>query len=121
MLAGLNAGAGKERVAWNSAAIYDMIYSQPVLYEFPQLAVPTLLMIGDKDTTAIGKDVAPPAVRARLGHYPELARRAVGQIPRARLVEFAQLGHAPMIQDPAAFQHALLAGLDIPAAGQTHE
>lgn len=121
MLAGLNAGAGKERVAWNSAAIYDMIYSQPVLYEFPQLAVPTLLMIGDKDTTAIGKDVAPPMVRARLGHYPELARRAVGQIPRARLVEFAQLGHAPMIRDPAAFQHALLAGLDIPAAGQTHE
>ena len=121
MLAGLNAGAGKELVAWNSAAIYDMIYSQPVLYEFPQLAVPTLLMIGDKDTTAIGKDVAPPAVRARLGHYPELARRAIAQIPHARLVEFAQLGHAPMIQDPPAFQRALLAGLGTAAAWPVHE
>ena len=121
MLAGLNAGAGKELVAWNSAAIYDMIYSQPVLYEFPQLTVPTLLMIGDQDTTAIGKDVAPPAVRARLGHYPQLARRAVAQIPHARLVEFAQLGHAPMIQDPAVFQRALLDGLDTSAAGRRHE
>ena len=32
-------------------------------------------MIGDKDTTAIGKDVAPPDVRAKIGHYPDLAQR----------------------------------------------
>ena len=108
MLAGMYAGPGKELVAWNSASIYDMIYTQPVLYEFPNIAVPTLLMIGDKDTTAIGKDFSPPAVRAALGHYPELGKRAAAQIPHARLIEFPDLGHAPMIQDPTAFHRALL-------------
>jgi hypothetical protein len=39
-----------------------MIYSQPVYYELGQLAMPVLLMIGDKDTTAIGKNLAPPDV-----------------------------------------------------------
>lgn len=111
MLAGMNAGPGKALVAWNSAALYDMIYTQPVLDEFSNLSVPTVLMIGDKDATAIGKDVAPPEVQALLGHYPELARNAVRAIPHAQLVEFPGLGHAPMIQDPAAFQQALNSAL----------
>jgi pimeloyl-ACP methyl ester carboxylesterase len=114
MLAGLNAGPGKELVAWNSAALYDMIYTQPVLYEFPQISVPTVLMIGDRDTTAIGKDLAPPAVRATLGHYPELGKRAAAMIPHAKLIEFPELGHAPMIQDPAAFHQALVHALSAP-------
>jgi pimeloyl-ACP methyl ester carboxylesterase len=112
MLAGLNAGHGKALVAWNSASIYDMIYTQPVVYEFQNLKVPTIVMIGDKDTTAIGKDFSPPDVRALLGHYPELAKRAVAAIPHAQLIEFPALGHAPMIQDPAAFHQALLSALD---------
>jgi pimeloyl-ACP methyl ester carboxylesterase len=114
MLAGLNAGPGKELVAFNSAAIYDMIYTQPLIYEFPLLSVPTLLMIGDKDTTAIGKEFAPPAVRDTLGHYPELGKHAAALIPHCKLIEFADLGHAPMIQDPAAFHKALLDGLSAP-------
>jgi len=70
--------------------------------------VPTLLMIGDKDNTAIGKEFAPPEIRPTLGHYPELARHAVELIPGAKLVEFPELGHAPQIQDPTAFHQALL-------------
>ena len=50
MLAGLNAGPGKELVAWNSALLYDMIYTQPVFYELNDISVPTLLMIGTKTT-----------------------------------------------------------------------
>ena len=42
MLAGLNSGPGHESVAWNSALIYDMIFTQPVIYEFPNLKVPTV-------------------------------------------------------------------------------
>jgi pimeloyl-ACP methyl ester carboxylesterase len=64
MLAGLYRGPGRELVAWNAALLSDMIYTQPVLYEFGDLRMPVLLVIGDKDTTAFGKDVAPPAVRA---------------------------------------------------------
>lgn len=111
MLAGLNAGPGKELVAWNSALLDDMIYTQPVFYELSNISVPTLLMIGDKDNTAIGKDLASPAVRATLGNYPELGKRAAGRIPGARLTDFPNLGHAPQIQDPASFNKALLEGL----------
>lgn len=95
----------------NSALIYDMIYTQPVLYEFGRARTPTLLLIGQRDTTAIAKDTTPPEVAARLGHYPELGRAAARAIPRARLVEFPGLGHAPQTQDPAAFHAALLEGL----------
>ena len=115
MLVGLNRGSGKERVAWNSALIYDMIFTQPVFYEFENIAVPTLLIIGDKDNTAIGKDFAPPAVRATLGDYPQLAKRAAMRINGAKLVEFSELGHAPQIQDPAAFHKVLLSWLVAPA------
>jgi pimeloyl-ACP methyl ester carboxylesterase len=111
MLAGMYRGPGKQIVAWNSALLYDMIYTQPVVYEFGQLSMPTLLLIGQKDTTAIGKDAASAEVRAKIGHYPELGKAAAKAIPHATLVEFADLGHAPQMQDPDAFHKALLDGL----------
>ena len=73
--------------------------------------MPVLLMIGDKDTTAPGKQFAPPELRAQLGHYPELAKAAVARMKQARLIEFPGLGHSPQIQDPAGFHQALLAAL----------
>jgi pimeloyl-ACP methyl ester carboxylesterase len=91
-----------------------MIYTQPVVYEFAEVRTPTLLLIGQRDTTAIGKDLAPPEVASRLGDYPALGRRAARLIPHARLVEFPDLGHAPQIQDPGAFHTALLEGLEEP-------
>lgn len=117
MLAGMYRGPGKDLVAWNSALLDDMIYTQPVCYEFEHIAVPTLLLIGDKDNTAFGKDLAPPSVQSLLGHYPELAKQAAAKIPGARLVEFPDLGHAPQIQNPAAFHAALLKGL-LPASAR---
>jgi pimeloyl-ACP methyl ester carboxylesterase len=76
--------------------------------------MPVILLIGDKDTTAIGKDAAPPDVRAKLGNYPVLAKQAAAQIPHATLVEFPDLGHAPQIQAPERFHKVLL---DILSAG----
>lgn len=111
MLAGMYQGPGRVRVVWNSALLYDMILTQPVYYQFEQLRVPTVLMIGDRDVTAIGKDLAPPSVRAALGHYPQLAREAVARMPHARLVEFAGVGHAPQLQVPDCFHQALLQAL----------
>ena len=108
MLAGLNAGPGRQAVAWNSALLYDMIFTQPVVYEFPKLRVPTLLMIGQTDTTAIGSDIAPPEVKARIGKYPELGRAAQKAIPGADLIEFPRLGHAPQMEEPAKFNQALV-------------
>ncbi|EKZ98110.1 alpha/beta hydrolase [Cupriavidus metallidurans] len=111
MLAGMNRGPGKQIVAWNSALLYDMIFTQPVVYEISAIQAPTLLMIGDRDTTAIAKDAAPPDVQAKLGHYPELAKATARAIPNTTLVEFPDMGHAPQMQDPQAFHKALLEGL----------
>jgi pimeloyl-ACP methyl ester carboxylesterase len=111
MIAGMFRGPGREVVAWHSALTYDMIFTQPVVYEFPQLRVPTLLLFGERDGTAIGKDISPPEVKARLGDYPKLARRTAAAIPGAKLVLFPELGHAPQMQDPERFHAALLEGL----------
>ncbi|WP_312277656.1 alpha/beta fold hydrolase [Kosakonia cowanii] len=111
MLAGLNNGPGKTRVAWNSALIYDMIYTQPVFYEFKDLRVPTTLFIGTGDTTAPGSDDAPPEVKKAVGNYKVLGKEVAELIPNARLVEFDGLGHAPQMQDPATFHRALLDNL----------
>jgi pimeloyl-ACP methyl ester carboxylesterase len=111
MLAGLYRGPGRDIVAWNSALLYDMIYTQPVFYEFEQIKVPVLLMVGDRDTTALGKNLVPPSIGATLGNYPVLAKAAVSRFPRGRLIEFPDLGHSPQIQAPDIFHRALLEGM----------
>ncbi|MCM2447216.1 alpha/beta fold hydrolase [Rahnella aceris] len=108
MLAGLNNGPGHKLVAWNSALIYDMIFTQPVFYEFKNLRVPTTLMIGTADTTAIGSDIAPPAVKAKIGHYNVLGKQVAKLIPHAKLIEFKGLGHAPQMEEPERFNATLL-------------
>ncbi|MFZ5393158.1 alpha/beta fold hydrolase [Acinetobacter seifertii] len=108
MLAGLNAGKGHEKVAWNSALIYDMIFTQPVYYEFSHLKVPTVLYIGTGDTTAIGSDIAPPEVKQKIGQYSVLGKEAAKIIPNAELIEFAGMGHSPQMQNPKLFHEALI-------------
>ncbi|MFP1725863.1 alpha/beta fold hydrolase [Lonsdalea quercina] len=108
MLAGLNQGPGHQRVAWNSALIYDMIFTQPVVYEFSELQMPTTLIIGTADTTAIGSDIAPTSVKATLGHYDRLGKATVKRIPKGELVEFTGLGHAPQMEEPERFNRTLL-------------
>lgn len=111
MLAGMYRGPGREPVMWSSALLYDMIYTQPVVHEFGRVSVPTLLLVGEKDSSAIGREFSTPDVKARLGDYPKLARRAAAAIPGATLVLFPELGHAPQMQDPPRFHRALLDGL----------
>ncbi len=111
MVAGMYRGPGKDIVARLSALTYLMIVEQPVLYEFDQLKVPTLLLIGEKDNTAIGKDLAPEPLKSSLGQYRSLSLKAVKVIPGARLVLFPDLGHAPHVQNPQRFQTALLNSL----------
>lgn len=114
MLAGLNAGPGHELVAWNSALLYDMIYTQPVYYEFKDLQARTLLIIGNLDNTAIGNDIASPEIKAKLGHYDVLGKQVAALIPHATLVEFPTLGHAPQMEEPARFHEVLLKWLSEP-------
>jgi len=111
MLAGMYAGEDGARVAWNQALTSDMVFTQPVVHEFDTLQVPTLLLIGEQDNTAIGKAHAPDRVKAQLGHYDVLGEQAAAAIPEATLVEFPDLGHSPQIQAPERFHGALLEGL----------
>jgi pimeloyl-ACP methyl ester carboxylesterase len=110
MLAGMYAGPGRERVAWNQALTSDMVFNQPVLYEFPRIKVPATLLIGQRDRTAIGKDGAPPELAQQLGDYPQLGKRAARRL-RAELVEFDDLGHSPQVEAPERFNDALLRAL----------
>lgn len=112
MLAGLNNGPGHKLVAWNSALLYDMIFTQPVYYEFKDLTMPTTLMIGTSDTTAIGSDIAPPQVKAKIGHYNVLGKQVAALIPHARLIEFPGMGHAPQMEQPKKFNQALIKVMD---------
>jgi len=111
MLAGMYAGEGKQRVAWNQAQTSEMVFTQPVIHEFPRIGMPTLLLIGDLDRTAPGANRAPEDVAQRLGNYPELGRQAASMIPEASLVAFERLGHSPQIEAPEEFHRALLDGL----------
>jgi pimeloyl-ACP methyl ester carboxylesterase len=112
MLAGMYAGPAKERVAWNQALTSDMVFTQPVVYELGRIRPKTLLMIGELDRTAPGANRAPAEVAARLGNYPQLARRAVQAIAGAKLVEFPGVGHSPQVEASEAFHKALLEGLE---------
>ncbi|NVZ22699.1 alpha/beta fold hydrolase [Pseudomonas costantinii] len=111
MLVGLHNGPGRKEVAWNSALIYDMLFTQPVYYEFKDVQMPTLLLIGTSDTTAINSDLAPPEVKAKIGNYKVLGKQVAKLIPHATLVEFPGLGHSPQIEEPEQFHKALLQGL----------
>jgi pimeloyl-ACP methyl ester carboxylesterase len=105
--AGMYEGEGRDTAAWAGALTYDMIYTQPVVYELPNIKVPTVLVIGQADRTAIGRDAAPPAVAATLGDYPALGKAAAKAIPGARLIPLDGLGHAPMLEAPERFYTAL--------------
>lgn len=108
LLAGWTVHPDYPKVAWNAALTYDMIFTQPVYYEFEQIKVPSLLIIGQRDRTALGKANAPAAVKDTLGNYPVLGRRAAGRIPSAKLVELEGIGHLPHIESFGQFRKALL-------------
>jgi pimeloyl-ACP methyl ester carboxylesterase len=95
------------KVAWCSALLYDMIWNQPVVYELPDLKVPTLLVIGLRDRTAVGSAWAAPEVAAKLGDYTQLGKRAHAAIPGSRLVELPGVGHLPQVEAFDAYRQAL--------------
>nr|WP_237390505.1 alpha/beta hydrolase [Fulvivirga sediminis] len=108
ILAGWTLSPEYPLVAWNSALTYDMIFTQPVVYEFPQVKAPTLLIIGQRDRTALGKNLVSEEVRQTMGRYPELGRKTKEAIPNAELVEIDGIGHLPHIEAYDKFIKPLL-------------
>lgn len=108
MLAGWTNDIDYPRIAWNSALTYDMIFTQPVLYEFENIKVPTLLIIGQRDRTALGKNKAPKEIQGSLGNYPALGKLTASKIKNSELVEIENVGHLPHIESYQKFIDPLL-------------
>lgn len=85
-------------IAWNAALTTDMVFTQPVMYEFKNIKCPTLLIIGTRDRTAIGKDRAPKEIQAKMGLYNELGKKTQKSIPNSQLTELDNVGHLPHIE-----------------------
>lgn len=100
--------ADYRRIAWNSALTTDMVFTQPVVYEFPNIKAKTLLIIGQRDKTAIGKAWATPANAAKMGDYPRLGRLTAKAIKGSKLVEILGAGHLPQVEKYEAYIKALV-------------
>jgi len=98
--------------AWVSSLVTDIVLTQPVVYEFERLEVPTLLVVGERDTTAIGKQWAPPDVQAVVGNDSVQGKEAAARIEGSTYIRFAALGHAPHISHPDEVNDALLNWLE---------
>ena len=98
-------------IAWNSALISDMIFTQPVCYEFQNINCPTLLIVGTLDKTAIGKQLVSEEVRKTMGYYKTLGKTTRDKIPNSTLIELDNVGHLPHIEAFDQFIKPLLAFL----------
>jgi pimeloyl-ACP methyl ester carboxylesterase len=96
------------RLAMSSALTYEMIYTQPVCYEFSRIAAKTLVVIGQADRTVVGKARVKKELLPYAGQYPELGRKTAKAIPNARLVELADVGHIPHFEAKEGFHSELL-------------
>ena len=112
LLAGWTLNSDYEQIAWNSALTYDMIFTQPVVYEFEYIEVPTLLIIGTRDRTALGKSLVSEEVRKTMGLYDELGEITSEKIPDSKLVELEGIGHLPHIESFERYIRPLLDFLD---------
>lgn len=98
-------------IAWANALTYQMIYEQPVCYEFKNLKVSTLLIIGLEDRTIVGKNRVPKELHQKYGQYQLLGKKTKAAIPTSLLVELPGVGHIPHIQVPEQFRKAVAAFL----------
>lgn len=96
-------------IAKVNAITYQMIYEQPVCYEWDRIKVPTLLIIGQADRTVVGKDQLSETQKKLYGQYPALGKKTNQQIKGSKLVELQGIGHIPHIQDKKLFCKNLLA------------
>lgn len=100
-----------DRFAWNSALTYDMVFTQPVVYEFKNLQMPATLIIGQRDRTALGTNLVPDSVAQTMGSYPKLGKLTADKIPDATLIELNDIGHLPHIENFELFIEHLLTAI----------
>lgn len=101
------------QVAWSSALTYDMILTQPVLYEFEDLEMPVQVILGVRDRTALGKNLVEADVASTMGRYDELGKKTCARVgENCKLVELEGIGHIPQYEAFDAYIKALMGFLD---------
>ena len=108
---GVTNSADYSRWAKVAAMTFTMIYEQPVVYEFQNLKVPTVLFIGKEDKTIVGKGLLSPDQQAIHGQYKLLGKQTAAKIIGAKIIEFDACGHIPHIEIPTEFLVALTGSL----------
>ncbi len=74
------------------ALVQQMVYEDPVVYDWAHIKVKTLEIGGDKDGP----------------NFPELAKHVADSIPGAQLVLIPNVGHVPHFEAPDVFHRELL-------------
>lgn len=95
-------------VAWVNALTWQMIYDQPVLYDFNKLSLPVLIIVGEKDRTILGKDLLTAEQQKLHGNFPELASKAANKMKDAQVLVIPGVGHIPHIQTKTVFINDIL-------------
>jgi pimeloyl-ACP methyl ester carboxylesterase len=91
-----------------AALTFQMIYQQPVRYEYHLIAPPTLLIVGAEDHVVPLGNYAKPEELARLGDFVSLSAAAVQDIPRATRLVIPDCGHIPHLEFPSQLLSKLL-------------
>jgi pimeloyl-ACP methyl ester carboxylesterase len=74
------------------ALVQQMVYEDPVVYDWPHIKAQTLEIGGDKDGP----------------NFPELAKHVADTIPNCRLVLIPNVGHVPHFESPDVFHRELV-------------
>jgi pimeloyl-ACP methyl ester carboxylesterase len=106
--AGVSKSADFPRYAMVAALTFEMIYEQPVCYEFGLIKVPTVLFTGKEDKTIVGKALLSDEEKAKHGQYKILGPETAKKIPGCKLIEFDNCGHIPHIEVADKFLKALV-------------
>jgi pimeloyl-ACP methyl ester carboxylesterase len=85
-------GADWPRFAMVRTLLQQMVYQDPVVYDWAHIKVKALVLGGDKDGP----------------NFPELARHIADTIPGGQIVLIPGAGHVPHIEVPDAFNRELL-------------
>jgi pimeloyl-ACP methyl ester carboxylesterase len=84
------------RMARVRALNQQMVYHDPVVYDFPHVEAPTLVIGGEEDGP----------------RFPELARGVADAVPDAELVLFENVGHNPHFEAPDLLHRELIRFLE---------
>jgi len=104
---------GAEYPRWLRAFVnsYQMIYSQPVVYEIPLLQQPVLFIMGENDHNAPGRAFAPMELRGRMGENAKLARELAARMPNGKVEVYESIGHLVHMEAVARFNASVLSFL----------